>query len=341
MKILKILLISLLTLAITSCEKEDSDYLESNDLKYQIPPINPYPKNPYRSLCSTSLNFNLVTDRVKMGKFAATEMVEYQGRIWSVGGYLNGRTYPNQTSQIWSSSDAVNWRLEASNVFDARVNHSLTVFDNKLWVIGGFSTSTHLLADVWYSSDGRNWTLATDTPEFGGIASHKTLVFKDHLVVFNHNEIWASPTGRNWRKVAKNMFSPRNRSEFKLFNDVMYIIGGEDGNGSYFNEIWQSTNGKIWTQVTTNGSLFSPRSRLSTAIYQDKFWVIGGTLETGYDSDEIWFSKNMTDWCKYKGSVPITKLSSHSSLQLDNSILIFGGFSAYGVSSKIWAFQAN
>lgn len=341
MTTLKILFITLFALTIVSCEKEETDHLEAVDLKFELEPkIKQGQQNYFTPKCNVSLKFKLVTDKVKMGKFAANEMVNFRGKIWSVGGYYNNRSYPFQTNDVWSSTDGIDWNLEVSNAFDARVGHSLTVFDNKLWIIGGVDNSGNSLSDIWYSSDGHYWNLATNSPAFGAITSHKTLVFKDHLVVFNHHEIWASSNGVHWKKIAKDIFSSRNRSEFILINDIMYIVGGEDGNGSFFNEIWQSTNGKIWTQVTTNGPIFSPRSRLSTAIYQDKLWVIGGTLETGYDSDEIWYSKNMKEWCKYDGSVPISNLSSHSSLKLHDSVLILGGFSSYGISSRVWAFKA-
>ena len=95
MRTIKILLITLFTLTIASCEKEETNSLEAVDLKFeQSSETKQNPKNFFASKCNATLKFNLRTDEDKMGKFAANEMVEFRGKIWSVGGYLNNRSYP-------------------------------------------------------------------------------------------------------------------------------------------------------------------------------------------------------------------------------------------------------
>lgn len=321
---------------IFSCEKEEPEYLENTDLKF-----NQFknPKQFFTPKCKTSLKFKLKTNEDQLGQFASTEMVEFRGKIWSVGGYLNGSSYPNQTNGVWSSTNGYNWQSVTFNAFDSRVGHTLTVFDDKLWVIGGINNAGNYLSEVWYSNDGRNWRLATNTPAFSFIAGHNTIVFKDHLVVFKKNDIWVSPDGINWKMIAKDIFSERDYSEFVLFNDEMYIIGGEYSASTYFNEIWKSSDGKNWSQVSTSGTIFSPRSRFSITKYRDQVWLIGGTQATGYDSDEIWYSKNMKDWCKFNGATPFTNISSHSSLLVGDSIWVFGGFASFGMSGAIWSIR--
>ncbi len=340
MKNLRILLFTLCALAIVSCEKDETEYLEPADLKFENALYKPITKNFFSPKCKTSLKFQLHTKEDQMGRFAGTEMVEFRGKIWSVGGYLNNSSYPNQTNGVWSSTNGYNWQSVRFNAFDSRVGHTLTVFDDKLWVIGGVNNSGHQLSDIWYSSDGYNWRLATNTPEFHGISGHNTLVFKDHLVVFKHNDIWASRDGVHWRMVARDIFPSRNYSEFILYKDELYIVGGEYSGRDYFNEIWKSADGKNWTQVTTSGSIFSPRSRFSLTEYHDKVWLVGGTQATGYDSDEIWFSDNMEEWCKFSGPTPFTNISSHSSLLINDSIWVFGGFASSGMTGHIWSFKA-
>jgi hypothetical protein len=49
-----------------------------------------------------------------------------------------------------------NWvQATASAAWSPRIRLTSLIFDNKMWVIGGYNN------DVWYSTDGANWTLAT------------------------------------------------------------------------------------------------------------------------------------------------------------------------------------
>jgi len=336
MKKIKFLLLSTFTLLITSCQKEEAYPLDTVDYKSQKN-LRDYPDFP--QFKSVKLKFKRLTEESQMGRFASNKIVEFNGKLWSVGGYQNGVSFPNQSSEVWSSTDGSDWNLVSNGQFDARVSHSLTVFDGKMWLIGGANNSQTRLSDVWFSSDGVQWTLATNTPAFESIAAHSTTVFNSKLMVFKRNEVWQSSDGIDWELMAEDIFTSRFYTELTVFNDKLYLIGGETGTGTSYNEIWQSVNGTDWSQVPTTSPIFNGINRFSTANYKHKIWVIGGSTETGYDSDEIWFSSNMNDWHKYDGPVPLTRLSDHSSLVYQDRVLVFGGFASFGISGSIWSFE--
>lgn len=335
MKKIKFLLLSTFTLLITSCEKEEAYPLDTVDYKSQKN-IRDYTDFP--QLKPVKLKFKKLTEESKMGRFWNNKIVEFNGKLWSVGGFQNGVSYPNQSSEVWSSTDGYNWGLVTKNQFDARATHSLTVFDGKMWLIGGVSNSSTALSDVWFSSDGVQWTLATNTPDFGQIAWHSTTVFNNKLIVFWGNKVWQSSDGIDWELMAEDVFPIRFNSELTVFNDKLYLIGGSYIN-TYYNQIWQSGNGTDWSQVPTS-PIFNGISWFSTANYKHKIWVIGGSNETGYASDEIWFSANMNDWHKYDGPVPLSGLSRHSSLVYQDRVLVFGGLvPSVGPSGSVWSFE--
>ncbi len=336
MKTIKILFLFLSLISIVACEKEDPIYLEDTELKYDQ---NPNSEQFFIPQKCASLKFKLRTEEDQMGAFADNEMVYFKGKVWSIGGYQNGFSYPNQTNAVWYSNNGYNWISTPTNAFQERAGHTLTVFNNKMWLIGGVDGSGNQLSDVWYSNDGLNWRIATNTPEFGAASGHSTTVFKNFLVVLKKNDIWISKNGVQWKKIAKDIFTSRFYGELITFNNTLYAIGGETGTGTYFNEIWKSDDGFNWSQVPTTGPLFSERSRHTTTIYQNKVWLIGGTQASGYDSDEIWVSDDLKSWCKYSGSTPFTNISSHSSLALGDSIWVFGGFASSGITGKIWSFK--
>lgn len=92
----------------------------------------------------------------------------FKGRIWKVcGGIYDDtaglllRTYPKE---IYSSADGITWVYEGIFPGSGRQYHQTIVFDDKLWVIGGFynsGMSLDNLGDTWYSSNGVDWTQLT------------------------------------------------------------------------------------------------------------------------------------------------------------------------------------
>jgi hypothetical protein len=62
------------------------------------------------------------------------------------------------------------------------------VYDNKLWVIGGYSNVNHEnLGDVWYTEDGTNWHEFGSEPSFSARHEPTTYVFKNSLWVVAGN----------------------------------------------------------------------------------------------------------------------------------------------------------
>ncbi|VAW14666.1 hypothetical protein MNBD_BACTEROID03-627 [hydrothermal vent metagenome] len=52
----------------------------------------------------------------------------------------------------------------------------------------------------------------------------------------------------------------------------------------------------------------------------------------------------MKDWCKYGGSIPMLQggRSSHASLMYQDKVLVFGGFTSFGMTGSVWSFfKAN
>jgi N-acetylneuraminic acid mutarotase len=91
----------------------------------------------------------------------------FKGRIWKVcggiydDGNIGNRTYPKE---IYSSADGITWVYEGIFPGSGRQYHQTIVFDDKLWVIGGFyniGATTDNLGDTWYSANGVDWTQLT------------------------------------------------------------------------------------------------------------------------------------------------------------------------------------
>jgi hypothetical protein len=93
--------------------------------------------------------------------------VVFNDRIWLLG----GGTYDtpkiptrNFYNEVWSTADGINWEQHASGPWASRQYHDVAVFDDKMWVMEGYSLGVGNRNDVWYSADGTNWHEVPDTP---------------------------------------------------------------------------------------------------------------------------------------------------------------------------------
>lgn len=109
-------------------------------------------------------------------------MVFYEDKLW----ILCGQAGPNK-DDIWCSTDGFNWKLISRAPFRARHVNETVVFENKIWVIGGFGFDDTmypiLLDDVWNSLDGKNWKQVTISSPFGPRMEHKSFVFNNMIWV--------------------------------------------------------------------------------------------------------------------------------------------------------------
>lgn len=87
------------------------------------------------------------------------------GEMWLLGGgtydtpdHLERDYY----AEIWSSADGVAWTRHADAPWAPRQYHDVAVFDDRLWVLEGYSGANR--SDVWWSADGETWTEVPDTP---------------------------------------------------------------------------------------------------------------------------------------------------------------------------------
>jgi hypothetical protein len=88
------------------------------------------------------------------------------GRIWILGGgtydtpQTKTRTFYND---VWSSTDGVRWKQHVAEApWAPRQYHEVAVWDDKLWVLEGYSGANR--NDAWYSSDGATWQEVPETP---------------------------------------------------------------------------------------------------------------------------------------------------------------------------------
>ncbi len=326
MKTIRTLALISITLFVASCDKD-----EPIPLNADLPNETSIPKADDLPAEDISLTFTVQTSEDQMGGFAKNAMVEFNGKVWSVGG-VNAYSTPNLSSDVWNSENGKNWISVTSDQFSEREGHTLTVYDNKMWLIGGVDDSGTHLGEIYFSADGMTWTMVTTlSPTLQAPAFHSTLVFNNKLYVirdgFDESVIvLSSRNGIDWNLETDNAFSNREEFEAVVFNDAIYIIGGRNTEGP-LKEIWKSTDGIAWSLITSTDEIFSPRYAHTATVHNGKVWVVGGV--TGPYSEthiDFWYSENMEDWTEYDGPLPASEgLINHAALSYNDELWLFGG----------------
>ncbi|MES2594694.1 MAG: IPT/TIG domain-containing protein [Verrucomicrobiota bacterium] len=101
-----------------------------------------------------------------------TSPVVFHGQVYLCGGGTYVDTSPRAFyNDVWRWSGSGAWELvTAEAAFPGRQYHSVEVFADRLWVMGGYNPRHGNMNDVWSSPDGVTWTENKNTPWDGSHA---------------------------------------------------------------------------------------------------------------------------------------------------------------------------
>ena len=225
----------------------------------------------------------------------------------------------------------------ATAAFSARSFHTSVVFDNKLWVIGGYDGGSRK-NDVWYSSDGLNWAQATAATPFSARSSHTSIMFDGKLWVIGgfdgglRNDVWYSGDGVTWTQATSAApFSARSYHTSVVFDNKLWVIGGFDG-GSDKNDVWYSSDGVSWAQATAEAA-FSIRFAHTSTVFDNKLWVIGGSDVS--PKNDVWHSSDGITWTEASPAADFPARAGHTSVIFDNKLWVIGGYDG-GPKNDVW-----
>lgn len=188
----------------------------------------------------------------------------FNGKLWRLGGYQQrpddvefaDDTYFSDVYSFTTGSDQTEWTLVTNNApWGARAFHSAVAFDDKLWLLGGtrgLEYTYQEMNDVWYTTDGENWVLATPNANWCPRWHHEVVVFRDRMWLMGGydarqnpmNDVWSSADGIDWRlESAEAPWGKRANHALGVFQDKMYLMGGTSGKGfnDDYSDIWVYT----------------------------------------------------------------------------------------------------
>ncbi|MBX3459700.1 MAG: choice-of-anchor D domain-containing protein [Planctomycetes bacterium] len=226
---------------------------------------------------------------------------------------------------------AQGWTHE-SRLFNERCDHSTVVFNSRIWVMGGFGGS--FWNDVWYTTDGVDWTLATGEAAWSRRHSHGLAVHNGRMWLLGgydsdtwqggfRQDVWSSADGVNWTlETASAPWAGRMGHGVLAFNGKLWVLGGYSQSGRQ-NDVWSSADGINWTQETA-AAAWSTRWYMATAVFSNRMWVIGGSAGGGANGgNDVWYSTNGSNWTKAFAGGPGRQ--KHAAVVHGNRLWIIGG----------------
>ena len=279
------------------------------------------------------------------------KLIAFNDKLWLIGGFnnLNGG---GVLADIWSSSDGTSWtQVTTEAPFGPLYEHSLAVFNNRLWLTGGRASAglTPYSNEVWSSADGSNWTREDSPSEFTGRSNVQALSFSNKLWFFGgetdtiNNDIWSSSDGISWAEQDNsNAFPARTNHQIAELNGTLWLSGGQESDsGDNLNDIWSSSNATDWTRQT-NSAAFQTRSGHQMFSASDLLWIIGGKQNDSSYLDDTWSSSDGINWTERTANGHPDSYGgrwNHQSVAYDGKLWVVAGRGDSGLKNDVWSFN--
>ncbi len=247
----------------------------------------------------------------------------YDDSLRLIGGWnpYDKNNFPRITNnEVWSSLNGLRWRRTKENTFvstsfdatvdwEGRHTAGYVLFRNEMCIVGGDPNQGHYQNDVWCSADGDTWKMIDSDVPWAPRALHITMVYD--------NKIW--------------------------------VIGGQTlsqlvpGVDTLYSDIWSSSNGRDWVQVSTEAG-FPPRGMIGgSVVYDGYMWIIGGgTYDTPSKPErafynDVWRSKDGVYWELVLNNAPWDPRQYHNIVVFDNRIWVIEGYNEdSGNRNDVW-----
>ncbi len=227
---------------------------------------------------------------------------------------------------VWQSDDGgVSWQrvVESGAAFPPRAYFQAVTLDDAIYVLGGqnfdFPNST-FFNDVWKSTDGTNWEQVIAAAPWVGRAGLMSAVLDGAIYVFGGS-----------------------------INDDSAVIGPTGPARQYLNDVWRSTDGENWEQVSA-AAPWAPRAGGAAVVKDGRLYLLGG--EAGFLCapfpgcdlpyfNDVWSTTDGTNWEQVTEAAGWSARPGHSCELLADQIVCFGGFRPDGNPVDMWVSETG
>jgi hypothetical protein len=175
-------------------------------------------------------------------------------------------------SDVWTSVDGREWsQIVESAPWGGRRGFAFTVFNDRIWLAGGFDGADRLYSDVWSSADAVTWRQEEAAAPWTSRGAARLEVFKGRLWLVGGteeapgrsgvNDVWSSPDGSRW--TLETAQAPwQGRAGHAMWveragqpDERLFVLGGYDvaaqGERKFYGDGWSTADGKVWRLETS------------------------------------------------------------------------------------------
>ena len=173
----------------------------------------------------------------------------FDDKMWIAGG----------AGEMDPSTNGVDWVQETDAApYSSRFGFEAIVFDDKIFMISGaLSTTFEAQADVWYSTDGKNWTQTQQSEGSGSYFLERvyfnSTVFNGKIWItggflqnaleptIQYTDFWSSSDGIRWKRETPDAgYEARSSATLVSNHEYMLLIGGRDATTTdRLNDVWK------------------------------------------------------------------------------------------------------
>jgi N-acetylneuraminic acid mutarotase len=169
------------------------------------------------------------------------------------------------------------------------------------------------------------------------IATAGLIVYQRYYHFFNSTEGVSEESNENtqssmvksklgWQK-SPSVWGGKYSQASVVFQDKIWVIGGDDSEDNTTNDVWSSADGTSWTKITSK-NLWPARTSHQAVVFDNKIWIMGGISPAGEELNDVWSSADGVTWARVTDSATWPVRANFGSIVFDNKIFIMGGWSA-------------
>jgi hypothetical protein len=117
-----------------------------------------------------------------------------------------------------------------------------------------------------------------------------------------------------------------------VFNSQIWVLGGHNAVG-LLNDVWSSSDGMTWTQVT-NAAAWSKRFNFGAVAFNGQMWVLGG--HDGSLRNDVWSSSNGMTWTQVTNAAPWSSRYHSGAVTLNGQMWVLGGYDD-SLRNDVWS----
>ena len=228
--------------------------------------------------------------------------------------------------------------VASSSTWSGRNAHNSVVFNNKIWVMGGYDGSVYK-NDVYSSVDGITWTQETSTADWQTRGYFGLEVYNNKMWVIGGyngtqlNDVWSSSDGITWTDAnATGHWPAKTGHATAVYDNKLWVMGGTDTARN--NDVWYSTDGTTWTNASASGH-WTARNFHAATVHDGKMWISGGTSASGKE-DDVWSTTDGATWTQATASAAWSARSSHCMITNGNKMYVLNGFNGSDQIKDVW-----